>query len=115
MSEYQGRLVSDIKGDEMAKKTVGISEESYQYLKARADAEGTSIGQIVSNLVESKSLTKQKSEVEQVDDERPLETEEIDRAQGYKRKPGEVTARDGLEALFAISKSGKNDIGVDRS
>jgi hypothetical protein len=101
----------------MAKKSVSVPEEAYQYLKARADEDGLPIGDVVGKLVSEQRASGgvPRSEVEQMEDPTKLDTVEIDQGMGYERKPEEVTARDGLSALYAISRGNDNSMGIDKS
>ena len=99
-------------------KSVGVSDEAYQYIKGYADQHGLSLTEAASQVLMERELSNSspaRTEVEQMEDPSRLETAEIDEGMGYERKPEEVTARDGLSALYAISRGGKNDMGVDRS
>jgi hypothetical protein len=103
-------------------KSVGVSDEAYQYIKGFADANGLSITEAASEVILERKLANTPPSIP-VDteaandptDPRKLETAEIDQGMGYERKEDEVTARDGLSALYAISRGGKNDMGIDKS
>ena len=99
-------------------KSVGVSDEAYQYIKGYADQHGLSLTEAASQVLMERELSNSspsRTEVEQMDEPSKLEVAEIDAGMGYERKPEEVTARDGLSALYAISRGGKNDMGIDKS
>jgi hypothetical protein len=103
----------------MPSKTIAVPEEAYQYLKARADEAGLPVGRVVLQLVKEQrkggGVPRGATEADQVSDPTRLQVGEIDQGMGYERKPEEVTARDGLAALYAISRGNNNDMGTDRS
>jgi predicted CopG family antitoxin len=94
-------------------KTVAISDDAYQFLRARSDASGQSIRSLISDLVEEKRIGSAKKKTNSQGDEALL-PEEVDAGMGYERKPDEVTARDGISGLFATSH-GYKDLGRDNS
>ena len=102
-------------------KSVGLSDEAWQYLKGYADQHGMTLTEAATEMVTSHRLGERlkqgidSSEVTDFERQRALETEEIDAAQGYERKEDEVTARDGLAALYALSRGGNNEMGIDKS
>jgi hypothetical protein len=102
-------------------KSVGLSDGAFQYLKGYADQEGMTLTEAATQMVlthrhgERLRSNVDATEVTEFERQRALETEEIDKAMGYERKEDEVTARDGLASLYAISKGSNNDMGVDKS
>jgi hypothetical protein len=94
-------------------KSVGVSDEAYQVIKTYADEHGLSLTDAASRVVLEQGSPRG-TEVEQTESPQELSVTEIDAGMGYERKPDEVTARDGLGALFSTSRA-KNTMGVDNS
>ena len=99
----------------MASKSISVSPEAYQFIKGYADQNGLSLTEAASKVILDKRLSNTpSSEVEQVENPVSRDTAEIDAAMGYERKKDEVTARDGMAALFSTSRA-KKTLGVDSS